>query len=77
MDRNWAAGIVGRMFAADISGGELADACGYSASYLSSVLHGNRGTDKTRAEIEKALATLEKEKCPEPVSGGTADADTV
>ena len=39
----WIADAVGRMHVAEITGKRLAAECGYTESYLSTVLHGKKG----------------------------------
>lgn len=77
MEKNWIADVVGRMHVAKITGQQLAKACGYSASYLSSVLSGVKGCEETQKRICAALEKLEGEKRSDTVSGGIGDADTV
>ncbi len=50
---------VGRMHVARITGQMLAKESGYNASYISTVLHGERGTDKTIQNILDAIGRLE------------------
>lgn len=58
---NWIADVVGRMRIAGISNRQLADESGYAYTYLSTVLHGGSGDDKTKARVLEALARLEKQ----------------
>ena len=51
--------IVGRMHVARITGQMLAEESGYNASYVSEVLNGKRGTDKTSQRLLDALTRLE------------------
>lgn len=51
--------IVGRMHVARITGQMLAEESGYNASYVSEVLNGKRGTDKTIQRLLDALTRLE------------------
>ena len=62
MNYDWTAEVVGRMHSAGISGLQLAEACGISNSYLSTVLHGQKGTKKTQERILETLDRLEKKK---------------
>ena len=50
---------VGRMHVARITGQMLAKESGYNASYVSEVLNGKRGTEKTIQNILDALSRLE------------------
>lgn len=58
---DWTAEVVGRMHAARITGQLLAEKCGYSAAYLSTVLNGRKGNDHTKQNILDALTALENE----------------
>lgn len=60
MLEDWTAEVVGRMHTARITGQMLATECGYSAAYLSTVLHGKKGTEQTKNNIFEALECLEK-----------------
>lgn len=51
--------IVGRMHIARITGQALAKESGYNASYVSEVLNGKRGSEKTIQNILDALSRLE------------------
>lgn len=44
----WIADAVGRMHVAEITGKRLAAECGYTESYLSTVLHGKKGDSATQ-----------------------------
>lgn len=50
---------VGRMHVARITGQMLAKESGYNASYVSEVMNGKRGTEKTIQNILDALSRLE------------------
>ena len=50
---------VGRMHVAHITGQMLAKESGYNPSYVSEVLNGKRGTEKTLQNILDALDRLE------------------
>ena len=52
---------VGRMHVARITGQMLAKESGYNASYVSEVMNGKRGTEKTIQNILDALARLEQQ----------------
>lgn len=56
---DWTSEVVGRMHHAGITGLRLADECGYTNSYLSAILHGRKGSDKSKQTILDALARLE------------------
>ena len=53
---------VGRMHVARITGQQLAKESGYNASYVSEVLNGKRGTEKTIQNILDALSRLEMQR---------------
>lgn len=53
---------VGRMHAARVTGQMLAKESGYNASYVSEVLNGKRGTNKTIQNILDALSRLEEKR---------------
>ena len=55
----WIGDVVGRMHVAGITGKHLAAECGYSESYLSTVLHGKKGDSSTQKRIMEALECLE------------------
>lgn len=57
----WIADAVSRMHVAEITGKRLAAECGYTESYLSTVLHGKKGDSATQKKIMDALARLEHE----------------
>ena len=60
MPKEWTADVVGRMHLAGITGKQLADECGFTNSYISTVLHGKKGDDTTQQKILDALARLEQ-----------------
>ena len=55
MMNEWSANIVRQMSLHGITGLQLAKEAGFSNTYLSAVLHGKKGDDKTRAKVEAAL----------------------
>lgn len=57
---SWIADVVGRMRIAGISNRQLAKEWGVSYTYISTVLHGKKGGDRTREGIMAALERLEK-----------------
>lgn len=57
---SWIANVVGRMRVAGISNRQLAEESGYAYTYLSTVLHGQKGDQKTQIRILEALARLEQ-----------------
>jgi len=59
VSEDWTAEVVGRMHTARITGQMLAAECGYSTAYVSTVLHGKKGTDQTKEHIFAALSRLE------------------
>ena len=56
---DWTAEAVGRMHTARITGRMLAKECGYSEAYVSVVLNGKRGTEKTQQNIMDAISRIE------------------
>ncbi len=62
MKGDWTADVVARMHRANILSRELAERCGYAGSYLSTVLHGKRGNEATRAHILAVLSDMESER---------------
>lgn len=58
---SWIAEVVGRMHIAGISNRELAEKSGYAYTYVSEILHGKRGDDRTQKRILEALSALEQE----------------
>lgn len=62
MQLDWTAEVVGRMHLASITGRQLAEECGISNTYLSVVLHGKKGSEKTKKLILAALSRLEQKK---------------
>ena len=56
----WIADVVGRMRISGITNRQLADESGYAYTYVSTVLHGVKGDENTKARIMDALARLEK-----------------
>lgn len=65
----WTAEVVGRMHLAGITGKQLAEECGITNSYLSTVLHGKKGDENTRQRILAALERLEANR-PAKTAGG-------
>ena len=59
---DWTAEVVGRMHDAHITGQQLADECGYSAAYLSTVLNHKRGNEQTKQNVFSALSRLEENR---------------
>lgn len=59
MSGEWTGEVVKRMHMAGITGKQLAEECGFTNSYISTVLHGKKGDDSTRQRILEALARLE------------------
>lgn len=62
MQLDWTAEVAGRMHLARITGKQLAEECGITNTYLSTVLHGKKGSEKTKKHILAALARLEQKK---------------
>ena len=54
--------IVARMHVARITGQMLAAESGYNASYVSEVLNGKKGTEKTVDKLLEALSRLEQKR---------------
>lgn len=65
----WTAEVVGRMHLAGITGKQLAEECGITNSYLSTVLHGKKGDATTQQRILAALERLEGQRTAK-VEGG-------
>lgn len=59
---SWIADVVGRMHVAEITSKRLAAECGYTESYLSTVLHGKKGDSTTQKKIVAALERLEQKQ---------------
>lgn len=65
LNEDWTAEVVGRMHRCRISNLQLAEECGYSAAYLSTVLNGNKvfendeAKEKTKNRIIEGLTRLE------------------
>ncbi len=57
--REWSGDIVRRMHIVGITQKILAIRCGYNESYVSEILNGRKGTEKSRRRIEDALVELE------------------
>lgn len=58
----WIADVVGRMHVAGITGKKLAAECGFTESYLSTVLHGKKGDNTTQKKVIEALERLEQKQ---------------
>lgn len=58
----WIADVVGRMHVAGITGKKLAAECGFTESYLSTVLHGKKGDNTTQKKVVEALERLEQKQ---------------
>lgn len=69
---DWTADVVGRMHAAEVTGLELAKEAGVSNSYLSAVLHGKKGDNRTRQRIIAALERLEQRRTESNAVNSTA-----
>ncbi len=76
MAQDWTAEAVGRMHTARITGRALAKECGYSEAYVSEVLNGRRGTEKTKEKLLAALARLEG-KAPQSMAARIERLDDV
>ncbi len=64
LNEDWTADVVGRMHRFRIKNEQLAQECGYSSAYLSTVLNGNKdlsekGKGETKDRIFKALERIE------------------
>lgn len=59
---SWIADVVGRMHVAEITSRRLAAECGFTESYLSTVLHGKKGDGTTQKKIVEALERLEQKQ---------------
>ena len=51
-----------------LTGLQLAEECGYTNSYVSAVLHGKKGDEKTKQTILDGLERLEKKRREEAVA---------
>ena len=65
----WTAEVVGRMHLAGITGKQLAEECGITNSYLSTVLHGKKGDATTKQRILAALERLEGQRTAKAEGG--------
>lgn len=66
LNEDWTADVVGRMHRCRIRNEQLAQECGYTATYLSTVLNGNKnlsdkGKEETKDRIFKALERIESQ----------------
>jgi len=64
LNEDWTADVVGRMHRFKIKNEQLAQECGYTAAYLSTVLNGkkelsDKGKEETKDRIFKALERIE------------------
>ena len=58
---DWTAEVVGRMHSVRITGQQLAEECGYSAAYVSTILNGKKpALEQTKERIFQALERLEQ-----------------
>ena len=76
LNEDWTADVVGRMHRCRITNEQLARECGYSATYLSTVLNGkkelsDKGKESTKDTIIKALERIESRI----LSAGKAETD--
>ena len=77
LNEDWTAEAVGTMHKYRIKNTELAAACGYTASYISTVLNGNKhfespeAAQKTQDTILAALAGLKDQRMQEVGADGT------
>lgn len=76
LNEDWTAEIVGRMHRFKIRNEQLAQECGYTAAYLSTVLNGNKdlsekGKEETKNRIFEALERIESRI----LTTGNAEAD--
>ncbi len=80
LNEDWTAEVVGRMHRFRITNLTLAEACGYSAAYLSTVLNGRKQFEsedaklKTKDRILNALAEIES-KIEVEVENDESDTD--
>ena len=56
MDEGWSERIVGQMFGKKLTGRRLAELTGFTPEYVSKVLHGHKGNEKTRRKLDEAVA---------------------
>lgn len=81
LNEDWTADVIGRMHKYRISNQRLAEACGYSAAYLSTVLNGRKtfeseeAKQRTTDKIIHALTQLESEilSSSEGLDNGSSD----
>lgn len=77
LNEDWTAEVAGQMHKYRISNIDLAEKCGYSPSYLSTVMNGNKAfqddysAEKTKDRIQSSLKRLILEKLDEVETGGT------
>lgn len=78
LNEDWTADVIGRMHRCKISNIQLANECGYTPAYLSTVLNGNKdlsekGKEETKDRIFKALERIESKIL---TTGKATDHDT-
>lgn len=80
LNEDWTAEVVGRMHRFRITNLQLAEACDYTAAYLSTVLNGRKQFEsedaklKTKDRILNALAEIES-TIKDEVEGNESDKD--
>lgn len=62
MEFDWSSEVVARMHAVGVTGKSLAQEAGITHQYLSMVLHGKKGSEKTHQRICAALSRIENSK---------------
>ncbi len=85
LNEAWTADVTGRMHRFRISNVQLAEECGYTAAYLSTVLNGRKTFEseeaklKTKDRILEALVKIESrvlESAGEPNADADSETDT-
>lgn len=60
--KEWTAEVVKKMHLWGITGKQLAAECGFTNTYLSTVLHGRKGDKKTETKVLDAIDRLIKKE---------------
>lgn len=58
----WTCEVIAQMHRYEITSNELAEACGYTKSYLSLVLNGKRSSSRAKVRVSNALILLVAQK---------------
>lgn len=79
LNEDWTADVIGRMHKYRITNQQLAEKCGITAAYLSTVLNGRKqfksvtSKEETKDKILQALAELEDMVIKDQCNDGSAD----